>query len=751
MKQIDPQEVDDIFYSALELPTEQRAQFLSENCGEADLRKEVEALLDSYHEEFLEKNVSVRALELISARLSPGDIVGGKYEILEMIGSGGMGEVYLAQDHTLNRKVAVKVLMQALSHDEKRVETFKQEACTPSQLNHRNIVTVFDFIVEGDTGFIIMEFIEGETLRQKLQSKTLDLSMSVEIACQLTVGLEAAHARGIVHRDIKPENVIISDDGHAIILDFGIASLIEQAVNDDGSNSKTLSRAEAATALGTASYMSPEQVRTIDDPAQQIDARSDIWSLGACLYEMLTGVRAFEGEKRIETFAAILMGGPTPIVKVIPDWLKAVVQKALQKNREYRYQTMAEFRRDLENPPQTEKQSTSQKREIHPFVEWRKTTGKRQWRILLLCAWLSFIISLAWAIYNLNLSNLSASPDDVVKYLSAWAQDAAKHAQGVGSFSHLILIGIAFLFFVKRPGPKGFRPIERDIKNGRLKPNITYSTGYKKESDWKTAREIAETALKSYREAFGGLLVAWFCLYATELFTWGLYLLELFGWTYLFTLFNWIADKDFMSSLLTQANNSNTLCIWLCFRILDEPIATEKSNETIRSDNKAPKKQEIIITQSFRGQIGLILTAFAIMVVWFIVELGITNSFEKGFDSIHQFSKLISGICGGVAMALFVGRFQSKFLKSPNQLIVILYLYTVIQVLFVFYGEETLKGDALTALVIHAALFLKSLLILYMFWLFQSGRLLFYLVRVRRAAKQVDSEWDKFREVLRER
>jgi hypothetical protein len=215
-------------------------------------------------------------------------------------------------------------------------------------------------------------------------------------------------------------------------------------------------------------------------------------------------------------------------------------------------------------------------------------------------------------------------------------------------------------------------------------------------------------------------------------------------------LFTWIADEDFMSSLLTQANNGNTLCIWLCFRILDEPIATEKPNETIRIENKASKKQEITITQSFRGQIGLLLTAFAIMVVWFLLELRITSSPESGFDFVHQISKLISGICGGVAMALFVGRFQSKFLKSPSQLIVILYLYTVIQVLFVFYGNTGLEDEVLTALVIHAALFLKSLLILYMFWLFQSGRLLFYLVRVRRAAKQVDSEWHKFREVLRD-
>src|SRR6201999_563740 len=275
----------------------------------------------------------------------------------------------------------------------------------------------------------------------------------------------------------------------------------------------------------------------------------------------------------------------------------------------------------------------------------------------------------------------------------------------------------AFGYFYKRPGLKEFRPIESDIENDRLKRNITYSTGYEKPSDWEQARKIAKTALKDYRETFVGLLFAWFFLYACAL-------LRVMGAEKLLT-------AEFLKALFTQANNLNTLFIWLCFRILNEPITIE---------NKTRTDKDILITESPRQQTGLLIAAFLIMIFWFIFDYSLAKSLAPEQAEIaYKISKLLSGVLGGVAMALFVGRFQSKFLKSPNWLIITLYLYTVIQALFIFYGDSTESGEWWTAVIIHAALFLKCLLILYMFWLFQSGRLLFYLVRVRRASTQIDS------------
>ena len=685
MKSFDHQKAGDIFNEAWELPGAQRSDFLTSKCGaDAELRAEVESLLASHNEDFLEENVRLRALELIRGGLLPGDEIRGRYQIVEMIGSGGMGEVYLAEDTTMKRPVAVKALSQKFSQDEKQVKSFENEARTASQLNHQNILTVHDFVYVDNTNFIITEFIEGETLRKKLQSGPLDLSTALKITRQIASALEAAHAKGIVHRDIKPENVIVKEDGHVKVLDFGIAKLAEASSSHE----------DEASGFGTAKYMSCEQVR-----AEDVDARTDIWSLGVCLYEMLAGKSPFKGEKTIDIFASILKDEPAALGQQIPESLKAIVKKALKKNRDRRYQTMREFGYDLERTPAIANKL------VDTFKEWRKTSGAKIWAILIACAGLSCVLAAVLAsIYLLQTGNV---------------ESAARSAQAVGSGFHLIVIFIAYWYFHKNPGPQEFRHLRYDKADRRLKSHITYSTGYERVSDWRRAREIAQEALKHYRVAFAWLLFAWLFLYSVA-------------------LISMVEDGSIMPSVLTLANNLNTLCIGLCFAILNEPITTA---------DKTHNKKAVRVKEGRKWPASLI-PAIIVMVFLLILELWLSSKLHQ--ERVNSVFRVISGLGGGVAMALFVGRFQSKFLKSPPWLVFILFLYTVIQALFIFYGGKSAEALAGAAVVMNAALVLKCLLILYMFWLFESGRLLFYLVRVRRAATQVDSEWQNFREVLRQ-
>ncbi len=723
MKPSDHQKVIDIFNAALELPDEQHEQFLSEACGtDAELRKEVESLLASHDEEFLEENVSDSAWEVIRGGLLPGDLVSNRFRIIKMIGRGGMGEVYLARDLNLKRDVALKALAPTLGQDKRRLESFRKEALTVSRIQHKNILTVYDLVKDDDSvNFIVTEYIKGETLRRKLGAGPLDPAVALTITCQIASALEAAHESGFIHRDVKPENIIVKEDGQVKVLDFGIAKLIEPEPRQGEPSQTGINQVDDASGFGTENYLSCEQVR-----GQRVDERTDIWSLGVCLYEMLAGVPPFKGELPIDTFAAILQVEPAPLGYNVPDELTAVVGRMLQKNRDDRYQTIAEFRSDLERLS-PERADT--------FKKWRSSRGKEIWQRLIYGATLSLLVTavVASAIYFPILFDIK--PENRV----GWA---ALGAQMVGSGFHVILIIFAIHYFYTHPGPKGFRSLASDIMDGSLKPNITYSTGYENVADWKRAREIAEEALKDYRVYFWGLLSAWLFLYLVAVS------MPLLG------------DHP-ITSLFTQTNNLNTLCIWLCFRILNEPITTE---------NRAADTKGINITPGLKAQAGLVLITIGVMLLWFFLELELTQYFaecaklyqadswqallfKKRAQNTHQGAKLISGIFGGVAMALFVGRFQSKFLKSPDkttdQLIIVLYFYTVIQTLFIFFGDDTEEGKWWAAAVIHAALYLKCLLILYMFWLFQSGRLLFYLVRVRRASDQVVSEWQNFREVLR--
>lgn len=335
-----------LYETALKVGWDERPRFLAENCGgDEELRREVESLLACSDEAtgFLEKPAIGEIAEVMVDHRS---LTGQKilqYNIIEMLGAGGMGEVYLAEDTRLRRRIALKILPASLSEDKKSVRRFEQEACAASALNHPNILTVHEFGAHGGMNFIASEFVKGETLRERLiGGKTPTLSETLDIALQVAAALCAAHESGIIHRDIKPENVMIRDDGLVKVLDFGLAKLTLQKNEPVDSDRETVFHTTAGMIMGTAAYMSPEQAR-----GQETDARTDIWSFGVVLYEMLAGKPLFKGETASDTIASILTRDPGPVYN-LPAKLDHILRKALQKDRDERYQTMEDLFLDLD-------------------------------------------------------------------------------------------------------------------------------------------------------------------------------------------------------------------------------------------------------------------------------------------------------------------------------------------------------------------------------------------------------------------
>jgi serine/threonine protein kinase/TolB-like protein/Tfp pilus assembly protein PilF len=266
----------------------------------------------------------------------------GRYTILSLIGKGGMGEVYLAQDKSLSRKVALKILSEKFADDLELLRRFEREAETASALNHPNILTVYEFGKEDGLHFITTEFIEGETLREKLKRERLSFTQILNIAEQTASALAAAHSAGIIHRDVKPENIMLRGDGLVKVLDFGLAKFIEKSEeHDPDAVTQPYVHTQPGTVMGTVFYMSPEQAR-----GKPIDERSDIWSLGVILYEMITARLPFEGETASDVIASILKSNLVPVthhVSETPRELSSVITKALRKNPDERYQKMPEM------------------------------------------------------------------------------------------------------------------------------------------------------------------------------------------------------------------------------------------------------------------------------------------------------------------------------------------------------------------------------------------------------------------------
>ena len=356
------QRIKEIFESAQGKTPAERLEFLDEVCGDdEDIREEVEALLtaDDSNADFLSAPAYEFAAGMLSdeepgvSEFANGHKV-GRYTILCPLGAGGMGQIYLAQDEQLGRKVALKMITRAFATDPRRVLRFQQEARAASALNHPNVCVIHETgVTDNDRHFIAMEYIQGITLRDKLAREHITPLQALHIARQVADALGAAHAAGIVHRDIKPENIMLRPDGYVKVLDFGLAKLAEllhQPESErrvDGvrrSQVSTTFTTEAGTLMGTVKYMSPEQLKEME-----LDERTDIWSLGVVLYEMLTRTTPFEARTPNGTIG--LIAGPQPPALALPDQLpplfRNIVQKAMNKDRDDRYQTVTRLAADL--------------------------------------------------------------------------------------------------------------------------------------------------------------------------------------------------------------------------------------------------------------------------------------------------------------------------------------------------------------------------------------------------------------------
>jgi len=270
----------------------------------------------------------------------------GPYEIQSLLGAGGMGEVYRARDARLDRTVAIKVLPASFSADHDRMQRFAQEARAAAALNHPNILSIFDIGEEHGSPYVVSELLEGETLRERLRSGSLSSRKAIDYGLQVARGLAAAHEKGIVHRDLKPENLFVTSDGRVKILDFGLAKLTRLETSSEADAPTLHAVTEPGLIMGTAGYMSPEQVR-----GQVADQRSDIFSFGAILYEMIAGKRAFRGETSADTMSAILKEETPELSETgrsIPAGLERIVRHCLEKNPAQRFHSAGDLAFDLE-------------------------------------------------------------------------------------------------------------------------------------------------------------------------------------------------------------------------------------------------------------------------------------------------------------------------------------------------------------------------------------------------------------------
>ncbi len=340
-------QIEERYQAALELPPAERESFIEKICGEdEDLRREIETLLatKSSSNDFSEKPPLSLATEMFSQKQRQRNLAGQEishYKIIRLLGAGGMGQVYLAEDTKLHRQIALKVLTMQFENDVERIKRFKKEARAVSALNHPNIITIYA-IEETETGnFIATEFIDGPTLRERIAEKPLSWPEAVEIAVQITSALESAHSVGIIHRDIKPANIMLRRDGIVKVLDFGLAKL----TGPDSGDLETRELTGPNRLMGTINYMSPEQAL-----CEPLDARTDIFSFGVVLYEMLSGVMPFAGPSDAAIYNATIHKTQPSLRESnakIPPALDHIVKCAMEKNPELRYQRFSELRTDL--------------------------------------------------------------------------------------------------------------------------------------------------------------------------------------------------------------------------------------------------------------------------------------------------------------------------------------------------------------------------------------------------------------------
>ena len=347
-------QVRELFDAVVELEPDARERVLDRECGsDGDLRAEVLRLLASSEDSdgFLEQPA---ASQVASAILEPkGTLrIGDRfahYRIVRQIGVGGMGEVYLADDEKLDRRVAIKILNERFGKNDSHLQRFIREAKAASSLNHPNILVIHEISVGEDANFIVSEFVEGRTLRDLIGESTLKVSVVVDIAIQIAEALAAAHGAGIVHRDIKPENIVVRPDGYVKVLDFGLAKLLkpQNLFLDEGDKTAIQNHTAQGVIMGTVNYMSPEQAK-----AEPVDERSDIFSLGVVIYELLTGLTPFQGNSMSESFANLINAEAPPLAlpaSSISEELQRIVSKMLRKEKGDRYQTSKDLLVDLKS------------------------------------------------------------------------------------------------------------------------------------------------------------------------------------------------------------------------------------------------------------------------------------------------------------------------------------------------------------------------------------------------------------------
>ncbi len=464
-------QIDELFDAALDLPEAEREAFLSEKTnGDQELKNKILKLLRaSGTEGFMDKPaVAVAAQNLAEAQtvIMERNFIGrkiGSYLIEKQIGVGGMGEVYLASDEKLNRKVALKFLPAEYVSDDERVKRFALEARAISALNHPNIVTIHDIGNDGGINFIATEYVEGKTIRELIAEKPRLLEI-LNIILQVCDALAAAHSAGIIHRDIKPENIIFRPDGYVKILDFGLAKLSNLETKPTDNFAKTAK----GVIIGTPAYMSPEQVT--DD---NVDHRTDLWSVGVCLYELLTGFNPYKKDTRQATFQAILLDEPplaSTINAEVSGELDRILYKALEKDPDISYQTAVDLRADLKRV-RRETDSTSGQR----FSSTQKRKAAQMQRFFSIFAFCLLLLSVG--IWYFGVWHSKAEAADWSQANKIQLTDRA----GSEIFPTLAPDGKSFVFtaktergdddlFLQRVGDKRARSITEDCLSDDTQP-----------------------------------------------------------------------------------------------------------------------------------------------------------------------------------------------------------------------------------------------------------------------------------------
>jgi serine/threonine protein kinase len=402
------QKIKQLSEAALKYSPDERAGFLDDKCTDDELRRDVESFLSTKD---TANSAEPNTVALKDEKLALGENL-HHYKIIKRLGAGGMGEVYLAEDEKLHRLVVVKILTVEPDANNQYVRRFVLEARAASALNHPNIITIYEIGETGGTDFIAMEFVEGDSVRRLIDGRKLDLNVALEIAIQTASALAAAHGAGIIHRDIKPENIMRRPDGLVKVLDFGIAKHINARSDPHDVDTEATTQTKITVpglVIGTVAYMSPEQAR-----GKTCDARTDIWSLGIVLYEMITGEVPFGGETNSDTLAAILKTDPKPLsvhVSGVPRQLERIVKKTLGKDCEERYQVIKDLVLDLkilqrELDPQriSSEISIAPNKNLETQVQSAHTTEsflqKRRWTWLLVPALIVVAFLSGWFLWR---------------------------------------------------------------------------------------------------------------------------------------------------------------------------------------------------------------------------------------------------------------------------------------------------------------------------------------------------------------